>query len=290
MSSEAVDKIIAAELPNVPGKLPPSVPMKKPFNKASFTIRLTLLVLGLLTVIAFSSFDYKGVQLFYGIYATLLNIQTMFLEPRIHHFTALQAFYEVLITLGLAFLATLFGAVIALFLSLFSASNLSTPFVSVPIKGFVAFIRAVPTVLWVLIFAIAAGLGSVAAVIGMTFHSIGYLIKAYSEGFEEVDKGTIEALKSSGASWWQIVFQAVIPSSLSYVMSWTLLRFEINFSVAVAMGAAAGAGGIGYDMFMASSFYYDLKEIGVITYYILGFAILLEIVATRAKRKIKAGK
>ena len=31
------------------------------------------------------------------------------------------------------------------------------------------------------------------------------------------------------------------------------------------MGAAAGAGGIGYDMFMASSFYYDLREVGAIT-------------------------
>lgn len=30
------------------------------------------------------------------------------------------------------------------------------------------------------------------------------------------------------------------------------MRFEINFTNAVAMGAAAGAGGIGYDLFMAS--------------------------------------
>lgn len=194
-----------------------------------------------------------------------------------------------LITLGLAFLATLFGAIIALFLGLFSARNLSSPLAAAIIKSLVAFIRAVPTVMWVLIFAVAAGLGSVAAVIGMTFHSIGYLIKAYSEAFEEMDKGMIEALKSSGANWWQIVFQAIIPSSLSYLMSWTLLRFEINFSVAIAMGAAAGAGGIGYDMFMASGFYFDLQEIGAITYFILGFAILLEIVANRAKRKLKQG-
>jgi len=56
------------------------------------------------------------------------------------------------------------------------------------------------------------------------------------------------------------------------------------------MGAAAGAGGIGYDMFMASGFYFDLREIGAITYFILGFAILLEIAANRAKRKLTQGK
>ncbi len=62
------------------------------------------------------------------------------------------------------------------------------------------------------------------------------------------------------------------------------MRFEINFAVAVAMGAA---GGIGFDMFMASGFYFDLCEIGAITYFILIVAICLEIFATRIKKKLK---
>jgi phosphonate transport system permease protein len=53
------------------------------------------------------------------------------------------------------------------------------------------------------------------------------------------------------------------------------------------MGAAAGAGGIGFDMFMASSFYLDIREIGAITYFILAIAILLEMVAIRLKKKLK---
>jgi len=57
--------------------------------------------------------------------------------------------------------------------------DLSNEYLSNTIKAFVAFIRAVPTVLWVLIFAVAAGLGSVAAVIGLSLHSVAYLTKAY---------------------------------------------------------------------------------------------------------------
>ena len=34
-------------------------------------------------------------------------------------------------------------------------------------------------------------------------------------------------------------------------------------------GAAAGAGGIGFELFMASSFYYDMQEVGAITLIIL---------------------
>jgi phosphonate transport system permease protein len=250
-------------------------------------VRLTGLALVLLTMAAFFTLDGKDVSVIRGVRDTLLNVKTMFLMPRMSHFGFGEALRQVGVTLGLAFLTTLFGAALALALGLLSARNLTSKRASAAVKGFAAFVRAVPTVLWVLIFAVAAGLGSVAAVIGMTFHSLGYLVKAYSESFEEIDEGVIEALKASGAGWWQIVFQAVLPSSLTYLVSWTFLRFEINFAVAVAMGAAAGAGGIGFDLFMASSFYFDLREVGVITYFILVFAIALELAATRLKAKMK---
>lgn len=259
----------------------------KTLTKSSVVIRSTLIILALLTVYAFFSFDYKQLDVGEAALSTFANLKAMFLEPHLEHFTFTHALYQVFVTLGLAFLTTLFGAIIAVFLGLLAAENLTNKRVSTVIKGFVAFIRAVPTVLWVLIFAVAAGLGSVAAVIGMTFHSVSYLVKAYSESFEELDKGVIEALQASGANWWQIIFQAVIPSSLTYLISWTFLRFEINFAVAIAMGAAAGAGGIGFDMFMASSFYLDIREIGAITYFVLAIAILLEMVAIRFKKKLK---
>ncbi|TCN21205.1 PhnE/PtxC family ABC transporter permease [Mesobacillus foraminis] len=257
------------------------------WNKSLVVMRTTLLLLTVLTVYAFVSFDYKEVDFKEAALGTLTNIKVMFLEPHLKHFTFLQAVHQVFVTLGLAFLTTLFGGLIAVLLGLLAAENLSSRRVSLLIKGLVSFIRAVPTVLWVLIFAVAAGLGSVAAVIGMTFHSVSYLVKAYSESFEELDRGAIEALQASGANWWQIVFQAVIPSSLTYMISWTFLRFEINFAVAVAMGAAAGAGGIGFDMFMASNFYLDIREIGAITYFILILAILLEVFGAGLKKKLK---
>lgn len=260
---------------------------KKPFSKSSIAIRTCGLLLTLLTIYAFISFDYKDVNFIDALLLTLDNLGKMFFDPHLKHFNFSHGLFQVLVTLGLAFLTTIFGAIIALMLGLLAAENISSKPLSVVIKGTVALIRAVPTVLWVLIFAVAAGLGSVAAVIGMTFHSISYLVKAYSESFEELDKGAIEALQASGANWWQIVFQAVIPSSITYMVSWTFMRFEINFAVAVAMGAAAGAGGIGFDMFMASGFYFDLREIGAITYFILIVAICLEIFATRIKKKLR---
>lgn len=258
-------------------------------NKIDTVVKTTIGVLTVLTIIAFFFFDYTGLQLERAITETTHNLRVMFLEPSLSHFSWGEAFYQVGITLGLGILATIFGAIIAFFLALLAAENLSKPTISNIIRVLVAFVRAVPTVLWVLIFAIAAGLGSEAAVLGMLFHSVAYLVKAFSEAIEEVDPGIIEALRATGSSWWHIVIHGVLPSTFTYLLSWTFLRFEINFSVAVAMGAAAGAGGIGFELFMASGFYFDLREVGFITYAILFIAIVLEVLSTRIKNRYFSG-
>jgi phosphonate transport system permease protein len=259
----------------------------KPLTREIVVIRILLAALTLTTVYALTTIDYHSIDVAKAAADTLVNLKIIFLQPGSSHLTFGKALYEVVITLGLAFLTTLFGGVIALLLGLLSAQNLAPKTLTNVIKAFVAFIRAVPTILWVLIFAVAAGLGSAAAVIGMTFHSVSYLTKAYAESFEELDRSVIEALRASGANWWQIVFQAVIPSSFTYLLSWTFMRFEINFANAVAMGAAAGAAGIGFDLYMASGFYFDLHGVGLITYIILAFAMALETAATTMKSRIK---
>lgn len=254
-------------------------------DKAERTMRITLLSLTVLTFVSFLFFDLTGFELKTAFVETMHNLKSMFLMPVLSHFTFMEGLFQVIQTLGLAVLSTIIGAVIAFFLALFAATNISKQSVSRVIRVMVAFIRAVPTVLWVLIFAISAGLGSEAAVLGMMFHSIAYLVKAYSEAIEEIDAGIIESLRASGANYWHIVKHGILPSTSTYLLSWTFLRFEINFGVAVAMGAAAGAGGIGFELFMASGFYYDLREVGFITYMILLIAILLEMYSSKLKGK-----
>ena len=260
----------------------------KPLTRETLVLRIFLAVLALTTLYAFSTIDYRSIDVATGISETLGNLKFIFLEPNTHRLGLWDAFSEVTITMGLAFLTTLFSSVIALFTGLMAAQNLAPKRLTNLIKGTVAFIRAVPTILWVLIFAVTAGLGSTAAVIGLTFHSVSYLTKAFSESFEDLDKGVIEALKASGANWWQIVFQAVIPASVTSLLSWTFMRFEINFANAIAMGAAAGATGIGFDLFMASGFYFDLHELGLITYFVLAFAMTLEMISTHLKEKLQS--
>ena len=256
-------------------------------SKSGAAVRGTLAVLLLLALWGFLSFDVKNVYFAEAMAKTWRNVQTVFFEPRLTRNTFWGAMNQVLVTFCLGGLATLFGALIAFFGSLLCAKNIANPRVATVTRSLIALVRAVPTILWVLIFAVSAGLGSVAAVVGLTFHSAAYLTKAYAESIEEMDSGTIEALRASGAGYWAIVFQAILPSSIRYMLAWTFLRFEINFTNAIAVGAAAGAGGIGYDLFMAGSFYFDLRELGYITWVIVLAVILLETLATQIKAKVK---
>lgn len=256
-------------------------------SRSDRAIKITIFILLTLTVYGFATFNYKNVDLAKALAGTWNNVKVLFGQPKLTYGTWGGSLKALFVTFSLGTLATIFGAIIAFFGSLLCAKNIANSFAANITKSFVAFIRAVPTILWVLIFTVAAGLGSVAAVIGLTFHSAGYLIKAYAESIEEMDKGTIEALKASGASFWQIVFQAILPSSISRMTAWTFLRFEINFTNALAVGAAAGVGGIGFDLYMAGNHYFDLRELGFITYIVVAAVILLEMIATKIKATVR---
>ena len=257
-------------------------------TKASIVMRTVWVTLLVFTCICPFLLDYQAIEWSTAITMTQGNLKMMFLQPAFNQITFATAMMQVLITLALTFLTTVLGAGISFFLAIFSAKNLSSAKISRVIIAVNSFIRAVPTVLWVLIFAIVAGLGAVACVLGMMLHTVAYLTKAYSESIEELGEEPIEALRASGANWWHIIRHAVIPQSSSFLVSWTFLRFETNFDIAIAMGAAAAAGGIGFELFMASNFYFDLHEVGMITYCALIIAFILEFFSVRIKRRLMA--
>lgn len=240
-----------------------------------------------ITIFSFTRFEFGTIDWPIAIRDTFYNLAIIFTEAGFSSISLPDALYQVLITMAMTFLTTFFSAILSVFLGLLAARNLTNERVSNVVKGFVAFIRSVPTVLWVLIFAIVAGLGSIAAIIGISFHSVGYLTKMFSESFEEMDQGVIEALQATGASWWEVVFQGVLPTTIRSLVAWIFMRFEINYIVALGMGAAAGAGGIGFNLFMSGNFYYNMREVGAITYLILAPVLLLELISIQIKKSFQ---
>lgn len=260
-------------------------------SERNISVQLTLLVLVVLTVVTFARMGFGTVDLIAAARQALADFGAMMLQPALDppfgasHFTWTTVFESAAITVAVTVICTVLSAIVSFFLALAASANLSSPGVSNVVKGFVAIIRSIPTILWVLVFTVAIGLGSEAAVLGISFHSVAYLVKSYSESFEEIDEGVIEALRASGAGFWQVVFQAIAPATITKLLSWTFIRLEINFTNAVAVGAFAGAGGIGFQLFQAGSRYYNLHEVGVIVYVCLIVAFALEFVSVRLRKK-----
>lgn len=193
--------------------------------------------------------------------------------------------YSLINTVLLSVVTTLLGAMIGLFLGLGAARNLSHPFISNVIRAFAGFIRAVPTIIWAILFVSGFGLSATTAIVGMSFHSIAYFIKSYSEAFEEVEEGTLEAMRATGANWWQIVTSAILPSSFTKMISWVAMRSEMNFAAAVIIGPAVGVPGTIGSILNQCSRASDYGGLGLCVLTIFLTALVFEVMITRYKQK-----
>lgn len=80
-------------------------------SKSNSAVKILITVLLGLTVYAFISFDYKEIVLGEAIAATLRNVKTVFLEPKLSTDTFKNVMYQLFLTFCLGTLSTIFGAI-----------------------------------------------------------------------------------------------------------------------------------------------------------------------------------
>jgi phosphonate transport system permease protein len=180
---------------------------------------------------------------------------------------------------------TLSAAVFSYIIAFFGASNITpNPAVRSVVRGFGALMRAVPVMVWGIIFVAAVGLGPMPGVMALAVHSMGMLIKVFSDSIEEIDEGFIEALKATGANKIQIITRGVIPATFTSSLSWFLLRLDIDLRYSTLLGMV-GAGGIGWEL-VYSMRNYNLNRALFVTLIIFAMLFALEIINNSIKRKI----
>jgi phosphonate transport system permease protein len=148
----------------------------------------------------------------------------------------------------IAILATVIGFCTALFASFPAARNLGVPApVTWTVRRLLELCRTVPELVIALIFVFAFGTGPLAGVLAIVMHTTGTLGKLFSEVHENAHTGPMEGVMASGGSWSEVMRFGVLPQVMPNLVSYTLLRFEINVAMATAIGIV-GAGGIGMDL------------------------------------------
>ena len=177
-------------------------------------------------------------------------------------------------TLGMAFLGTLFGAIIAFPLAYLGASNVvPNRAVHFIVRRIFDIFRGIPSLIWALIFVAGFGLGPMAGVLALMMADFAPLAKMGAEAIENADRKPVEGVTSSGASKLQILRFALEPQILPVQLSQALYFFESNVRSAAVLGIV-GAGGIGYYLSdLSRNNHWDMVAFILILFMVLVYAI-----------------
>lgn len=151
---------------------------------------------------------------------------------------------QAMITLAIGFAGTVLGFLPALLLGVLGSGRV-TPFpFNFVFRSIMGISRAIPALVWALIFVPLAGLTPLTATIAVAVSTIGNLGRLFTDELEEITDGPIEAMQTTGASKPQTVVFGMLSQVKTSFIAWTLYIFEVNVRSAVALGII-GAGGIG---------------------------------------------
>jgi phosphonate transport system permease protein len=189
-------------------------------------------------------------------------------------------------TANMAALATLAGGVLALLLSFPAARNTAPNTWSYRLarRGLEA-MRTVPEIVYALILVWAFGIGPLAGIIAIAAHTTGALGKLFAEAIENADMGPWDGVRAAGGSWAQACRFAVLPQVAPNMVSYLLLRFEINVRGASVIGFV-GAGGIGQELYLViSQNYYE--EISAIIVLVVLAVAMIDLLSDSVRRRLR---
>lgn len=183
-----------------------------------------------------------------------------------------------LVTVQIAFAATLLGLVLALPVGVLAARNVAPHHrVGQACRMFVVLVRGVPELILAIVLVVMIGLGPVAGTLALAIGAVGLLGKLVADSVEEVDPGPEHALRATGASRVQVFFGATLPQALPAFVGHAMYQLDVNIRSATVLGIV-GAGGIGYELLNAAR----VLEFGVvtlITLMVFGVVLAVELVA-----------
>ena len=256
------------------------------YIKPQWTWKTYLFLISLIVALTFTIIDLEinFIELFSESSKYFGDIFNRMLPPDFSNLNNLiKAMFE---TIEIAFLGTFIAIILSIPVGLFSARNLAPNYLAFLIARIITiFFRAIPEFIIAMILVIAVGFGAIPGVLALGLHTMGFLAKFYAEDIEHVNKGPIEALKSSGASRRQIISFAIIPQIIPSFVANNLYILDRNIRRATMLGIV-GAGGIGYEL--QSSFrMFEYERVSAIVIIIFITIFLIDHLSSFIRSKIK---
>ena len=196
-----------------------------------------------------------------------------------------STFWPTLQTVDIALFGTMVGIVIALPLALLAAANMTpSRYVYYGARGIIGFTRAVPDLVWALLFVTAVGLGPFPGGLALGVHSVGMLGRLFAETIEQMDMAPIEALELTGARRIQVFRHGIIPTILPALLGISLYRLDENIRSSLVLGFV-GAGGIGFQLLTAMNLF-QYQEVSLLLIIIFVIVLAAERISAALRERL----
>jgi phosphonate transport system permease protein len=256
----------------------PELPWHSRFDLLGITFLLFLLgALG-----ALPSIEGSGRDLDY--WGNLSRFTSQFFPP---DWSILDRTLEGLLeTVQIALVSTLLSIVISIVLSIGAARTIAPLWLLWPTRMILNVIRTIPSLLWALLAVVIVGSNPLAGVIALTFYSVGYLAKFFSETFEAADTDAQQALRSLGASPLQAFQFGLWPNARPIIWSHCLWMLEYNVRSASIIGYV-GAGGIGLHLKLYAESADSWNKFSLVLLCILVIVTILDFTGEKIRQSIR---
>jgi len=191
-------------------------------------------------------------------------------------------------TLAIAGVGTAIGLPLAVLCGVLAASNVTPRPVHVSMRLALGAVRAVPSIVYALLFVLLAGLGPVAGALAIAVGTVGDLGRLFADEMEEIDETLVEAVRSAGGGTLATTSAARLPQVTTAYVAWTLFYLEINARKSSVLGIV-GAGGIGFPLIMAFRARNYTRVMAAIV-VILAVVVGVETLANRLRARIDADR
>ena len=254
----------------------PKLPLSERFTAFGATLALFLV----LVVVSLPALEGAGRELDYV--QNLRRFVGQFFPPDFS--VAPQILNALGETVQIAVMATFFAVILALPLAVAGAQTSAPRSVNLLTRMILNAVRTLPSLIWALLAVAVVGPNSLAGVIGLTFYSLGYLGKFFSDAFESIDTEISDGLRRTGADRIQAFQYGLLPQVKPLIMSHALWMLEYNIRSAAIIGYV-GAGGVGLLLHTFQEFG-QWQKFSTVLIFILALVTLLDFFGEWARGKL----
>jgi phosphonate transport system permease protein len=181
--------------------------------------------------------------------------------------------------------STVAGVLLSVPVGIGAARNIAPLPVYAVCRAIIAVSRSLQEIIVAILFVAMFGFGPLAGFLTLAFATVGFLAKLLAEEIEDIDAAQVEAVRATGAGWWQVLNYGIQPQVMPRLIGLSAYRLDINFRESAVIGIV-GAGGIGATLNTAMD-RYEYATAGAVLILIIAIVLVAEYASGHLRRQVQ---